>query len=60
MQQLALVRRDVDGRQAGRVGRLERGVERRVAADQRVVQVVIDRGPQLLNHGPVPFHLRRR
>ena len=55
VQQLALVRRHVDRRQAGRGAGRERRLQRRVGRHEQVGDVAVDRGPPLLSHG---FSLR--
>lgn len=49
LEQLALERRDVVGRQAGGGAGRQSGVQRRIARDEQVDQVAVDRAPLVLS-----------
>src|SRR5690606_22485632 len=53
VQQLALRRRDRDRRQAGRLARRQRLIERGVVQAEGLADVVVDGGPELLGHGRI-------
>src|ERR1700682_6047709 len=55
-QQLALVRRNVDRREAGRGTALERPVQDCVAGHEQIGDIAVDRGPLLLLHGSILHH----